>query len=115
MGSISLQDGEKARLTITKEQENEISKLYHQVYLKYKKQMNALPLQGEGTVSQSLKKTYLNKLTKQLKESKDYDVKIAHLALSRINIDLDDGVKANYEKVQTGQDGKKIEILAPIK
>lgn len=67
MGSISLQDGEKARLTITKEQENEISKLYHQVYLKYKKQMNALPLQGEGTVSQSLKKTYLNKLTKQLK------------------------------------------------
>ena len=67
MSSISLQDGEKARLTITKEQENEISKLYHQVYLKYKKQMNALPLQGEGTVSQSLKKTYLNKLTKQLK------------------------------------------------
>ena len=67
MGSISLQDGEKARLTITKEQENEISKLYHQVYLKYKKQMNALPLQGEGTVSQSLKNTYLNKLTKQLK------------------------------------------------
>ena len=56
-----------------------------------------------------------DKLTKQLKESKDYDVKIAHLALSRINIDLDDGVKANYEKVQTGQDGKKIEILAPIK
>ena len=56
-----------------------------------------------------------DKLTKQLKESKDYDAKIAHLALSRIDIDLDDGVKANYEKVQTGQDGKKIEILAPIK
>ena len=56
-----------------------------------------------------------DKLTKQLKESKDYDTKIAHLALSRIDIDLDDGVKVNYEKVQTGQDGKKIEILAPIK
>ena len=56
-----------------------------------------------------------DKLTKQLKESKDYDAKIAHLALSRIDIDLDDGVKANYEKVQTGQDGKKIEILAPVK
>ena len=52
-----------------------------------------------------------DKLTKQLKESKDYDAKIA----SRIDIDLDDGVKVNYEKVQTGQDGKKIEILAPIK
>ena len=56
-----------------------------------------------------------DKLTKQLKESKDYDAKIAHLALSRIDIDLDDGVKANYEKVQTGQDGKKIEILTAIK
>lgn len=56
-----------------------------------------------------------DKLTKQLKESKDYDAKIAHLALSRIDIDLDDGVKVNYEKVQTGQGGKKIEILAPIK
>jgi type II restriction/modification system DNA methylase subunit YeeA len=56
-----------------------------------------------------------DKLTKQLKESKDYDAKIAHLALSRIDIDLDDGVKVNYEKVQTGQDGKKIEILTAIK
>lgn len=56
-----------------------------------------------------------DKLTKQLKESKDYDAKIAHLALSRIDIDLDDGVKVNYEKVQTGPDGKKIEILTGIK
>ena len=54
------------------------------------------------------------KLQKQIKETKDYDAKIAHLALSRIDIDLDDGVKVNYEKVQTGQDGKKIEILAKI-
>ena len=54
------------------------------------------------------------KLIKQLKEAKDYDAKIAHLALSRIDIDLDDGVKVNYEKVQTGQDGKVIEILAKI-
>jgi hypothetical protein len=54
------------------------------------------------------------KLTKQLKEAKDYDTKIAHIALSRIDIDLDDGVKVNYEKVQTAQDGKKIEILAKI-
>lgn len=67
MASINLQDGEKARLTITKEQEVEISKLYHKVYLNLKKQMDALPLQGEGTTSQSLKKTYLNKLIKQLK------------------------------------------------
>lgn len=53
------------------------------------------------------------KLQKQYKETKDYDAKIAHLALSRIDIDLDDGVKVNYEKVQTA-DGKKMQILAKI-
>lgn len=67
MPKLNLQDGEQARLTITREQEVEISKLYHEVYLKLKKQMDALPLQGEGTASQSLRKTYLNKLIKQLK------------------------------------------------
>lgn len=54
------------------------------------------------------------KLIKQLKETKEYDEKIAHLALARISIDLDDGVKVNYEKVQTGSDGKKLEVLAKI-
>ncbi len=55
-----------------------------------------------------------DKLQKQLKETKDYDAKLAHIALSRIEIDLDDGVKVNYEKVQTGKDGKKMQILAKI-
>lgn len=55
-----------------------------------------------------------DKLTKQLKESKDYDVKIAHLALSRININLDDGVKLNYERVQTSSDGKRTEVLTRL-
>ncbi|WP_367184386.1 hypothetical protein [Intestinimonas sp.] len=55
------------------------------------------------------------KLTKQLKETRDYDQKIAHLALARISIDLDDGVKVNYEKVQTAPDGQKLAILTPIK
>ncbi|MFZ3129861.1 MAG: BREX-1 system adenine-specific DNA-methyltransferase PglX [Desulfosporosinus sp.] len=54
------------------------------------------------------------KLMKQLKETKEYDEKIAHLALARIAIDLDDGVKVNYEKVQTDTDGKKLEVLAKI-
>lgn len=52
------------------------------------------------------------KLMKQLKECKDYDEKIAHLALARISLDLDDGVKANYRKLQTGTDGKFYEVLA---
>ena len=54
------------------------------------------------------------KLIRQIKEIKDYDVKIAHLANCRIEIDLDDGVKVNYEKVQTGKDGKKLEVLGKI-
>jgi hypothetical protein len=53
------------------------------------------------------------KLQKQIKECKEYDEKIAHLALARIPIDLDDGVKVNYEKVQT-VDGKKYPVLAKI-
>lgn len=54
------------------------------------------------------------KLQKQLKECQEYDEKIGHLALSRIEIDLDDGVKVNYEKVQTARDGKKYQVLAKI-
>jgi len=56
----------------------------------------------------------LEKLTKQLREAKEYDEKIAHLALARTDLDLDDGVKVNYEKLQTGTDGKKYEVLGKI-
>lgn len=55
------------------------------------------------------------KLQKQLKECREYDEKIGHLALARIEIDLDDGVKVNYRKVQTAADGKFYEILADSK
>ena len=54
-----------------------------------------------------------DKLAKQLKECREYDEKISHLALSRIELDLDDGVKVNYEKVQT-VDGVKYPVLAKI-
>lgn len=56
-----------------------------------------------------------DKLAKQLKECREYDEKISHLALSRIELDLDDGVKANYRKLQTAQDGKFYEVLADSK
>lgn len=54
------------------------------------------------------------KLQKQLKECQEYDEKIGHLALSRIEIDLDDGVKVNYEKIQTANDGKRYQVMAKI-
>lgn len=55
------------------------------------------------------------KLQKQLKECHEYDEKIAHLALSRIELDLDDGVKVNYRKVQTDRDGGFYDVLADSK
>jgi hypothetical protein len=55
------------------------------------------------------------KLQKQLKECREYDEKISHLALSRTVLDLDDGVKVNYRKIQTASDGKFYEVLADSK
>ena len=55
------------------------------------------------------------KLQKQLKECRDYDEKISHLALARTELDLDDGVKVNYRKLQTAGDGKFYEVLADSK
>ncbi len=46
---------------------------------------------------------------------------IAHIANKRIEIDLDDGVKVNYEKfqgVEVAQEGKKalkVDLLAKLK
>ena len=56
-----------------------------------------------------------DKLIKQLKECREYDEKLAHLALSRIELDLDEGVKVNYRKLQTANDGKFYEVLADSK
>jgi hypothetical protein len=36
------------------------------------------------------------------------------LALARTALDLDDGVNVNYEKLQTGTDGKKYDVLGKI-
>lgn len=44
-------------------------------------------------------------LQTQLKECREYNKKIGHLALSRIELDLDDGVKVKYCKVQTARGG----------
>lgn len=54
------------------------------------------------------------KLQKQLHECREYDAVLGHIALARIAIDLDDGVKVNYVKVQTAKDGKVLQVLAKI-
>ena len=56
-----------------------------------------------------------DKLQLQYDECQKYDEKISHLALSRIELDLDDGVKVNYRKLQTDTEGKFREVLADSK
>ncbi len=56
----------------------------------------------------------LKKVTAQYRECIDYDKKLGHIAFSKISIRLDEGVKTNYEKVQTDDRGKKYKILFEI-
>lgn len=62
----------------------------------------------------------ITKYTKQLAEMQIYDEAIAHIANQRIEINLDDGVKANYAKfqgVEVAQEGKKalkVDLLTKI-
>ena len=56
----------------------------------------------------------IQKLIKQLDECRKYDERIAHLALRRISIDLDDGIKVNYDKIQLDENNKNLKILARI-
>ena len=54
-------------------------------------------------------------LRKQVTEIREYDECLEHMANEHVDIDLDDGVKKNYEKVQTDRQGMKYQILAKIK
>ncbi len=61
-----------------------------------------------------------NKYIKQLAEIRAYYPALSHIALQRIALDLDDGVKVNYAKFQgievggRGEKGQKINLLAKI-
>ena len=61
-----------------------------------------------------------DKYVKQLAEIKAYYPALSHIALQRIEIDLDDGVKVNYAKfqgIEVGGDGEKkqkVDLLAKI-
>ncbi|WP_369693545.1 BREX-1 system adenine-specific DNA-methyltransferase PglX [Methanobrevibacter gottschalkii] len=61
-----------------------------------------------------------NKLQKQLKETHEYDEVLAHIANQNIELDLDDGIKGNYnifqniELTQEGKKSKKVNLLKKI-
>ncbi len=79
-------------------------------------------ISSNGSGSEKAKVTkQITKYTKQLAEIHTYDEAMSHVANKRIDIDLDDGVKVNYEKfqgVEVAQEGKKalkVDLLAKIK
>lgn len=85
---------------------------------KYENELRAMDLQMEHMPDPRQKAALQKrkeKILKQVAEIKQYDELIGHLALEHIDIDLDDGVKVNHEKVQHDRNGDKYQILAPIK
>ena len=93
-----------------------------QKYVETAMQSAQYTIDNASSASEKSKATKaITKYTKQLAEMKIYDEAIAHIANKRIEIDLDDGVKVNYEKfqgVEVAQEGKKtlkVDLLAKIK
>ena len=84
------------------------------VYLHYFRPIQKMYEKEIENIAKKGGKKRKEKLQKQLQEIKDYEKNIIQLADSHITIDLDDGVKVNYEKVQTTSDGKRIQILTKI-
>lgn len=92
-----------------------------QKYVETAMQSAQYTIDNASSASEKSKATKaVTKYTKQLAEMKIYDEAIAHIANKRIEIDLDDGVKVNYEKfqgVEVAQEGKKalkVDLLAKI-
>lgn len=93
-----------------------------QKYVETAMQSAQYTIDNASSASEKSKATKaVTKYTKQLAEMKIYDEAIAHIANQRIKIDLDDGVKVNYEKfqgVEVAQEGKKalkVDLLVKLK
>ena len=82
----------------------------------------------DDTIANSSNKSEITRATKartkclkQLDEIRIYDEALGHIANQQIEIDLDDGVKVNYEKFQKieiskeGEQKKKVNLLKKYK
>jgi len=87
----------------------------HELQKHYERRASFLKDEIESNNNRKKAEKELKKIKSQLDECKHFDEKMNHLASEYISIDLDDGVKVNYEKVQTGRDGKRYEILGKVK
>lgn len=113
------QNGFKALIYMHRYDENMVAKVradyLHVLQRKYESEINRLDNDINSEILSTKEKTVAKKrkekIQKQLAECKQYDQVIAHVAHQRIAIDLDDGVKENYQKFQEVEvpqgDGKK--------
>lgn len=113
------QNGFKALIYMHRYDENMVAKAradyLHVLQRKYESEINRLDNEINSEILSTKEKTAAKKrkekIQKQLAECKQYDQVIAHVTHQRITIDLDDGVKVNYQKFQGVEvpqgDGKK--------
>ena len=102
----------------TKDTEGRVLLYLHKVQKKYETELRAIEMNLEN-LADKRRAAQLEKrkehLQKQLAEVKDYDEMLDHMANEQLAMDLDDGVKVNYEKMQMDRDGVKYPILAKLK
>lgn len=113
------QNGFKALIYMHRYNESMVAKIrtdyLHTLQRKYESEIDRLDNDMNSELVSSKEKATAKKrketLQKQLVECVAYDQVIAHVANQRIGIDLDDGVKVNYQKFQGVEvpqgDGKK--------
>lgn len=102
----------------TKDTEGRVLLYLHKVQSKYETELRAIDMNLEN-LSDKRRAARLEKrkdhLQKQLVEIKDYNEILDHMANEQLTMDLDDGVKVNYEKMQTDREGVTYPILAKLK
>ena len=98
-------NGFKALIYMHRYNENLVPKIrldyLHRMQTTYEKLLSDINYKLTTELSMTDKKEAQKRqadLNAKLQEIKEYDEKIAHIANQRISIDLDDGVKVNYEK-----------------
>ena len=95
----------------------------HKMQAKLESEINRCDTESSSTTNAAEKGKLIKrraKLVKQLAETRVYDEALAHIAVQRIALDLDDGVKVNYAKFQDievvddGGKKTKVNLLAKI-
>ncbi|SUY48137.1 Eco57I restriction endonuclease [Clostridium putrefaciens] len=121
-------DGFKALVYMHRYNEQTVAKVrtdyLHTLQRKYEAEMQRQQLVVDSeeytAKDRTAAKKKIDRIAKQIEECREYDQVVAHLANEKISIDLDDGVKVNYDKFQEvkviNSKGKevKMDLLARI-